>query len=89
MSTESKTIKELLAKLDPYQSVIGIDDNLDIYEGYDSPIYQAQLNADPIEDWRGTLTSNEKLLLAKEMIRRWTDYSDEITLAAGELGSEP
>lgn len=89
MSTESKTIKELLAKVALYESAIGIDNDLNVYEGYRTPLYQADLEPEEIESWRGVFTANEKRLLANEMICRWTEYRNCINPAAGAPGIEP
>ena len=85
MTTESKTIEELLNKLAPNRNIIGIDGDLDVYEGYDARLYQLDLKTpnddeDSIQRWKELqFTSNEKLLLSDEMIRRWTKYRDRIT----------
>jgi hypothetical protein len=87
MSTESKTIEELLAKLAPNRNIVGIDNELGVYEGYDANIYDAYLrnpydeyfDNSSFSEWeQQSLTSNEKLLLANEMIRRWTEYRNRI-----------
>jgi len=95
VNTESKTIEELLLKLGPNQGIIGINEELGVYEGYDGCLECAFLQSPcDDEDWvaswkRSELTFNEKRILADEMILRWLKYRTQITPASSSHETVP
>ena len=83
MKTPDETAA-MLAKINAHQGVIGINDSLEVFDGYDGRLDAAShtepqwvVDNEDREAWLGTsLTQAEKLNLADEMIRRWTKYRD-------------
>lgn len=73
-----QTIQKVLDYLQPNNNIIGIDGNLEVYEGYDGILDEAKLT---IPEWSynyEALTPQEKHLLADEMIKRWSLYKSKI-----------
>ncbi|NCC52991.1 MAG: hypothetical protein EOM20_17510 [Spartobacteria bacterium] len=71
----------LLAKLNPAYGIIGIDPDLNVYEGYDGRIESAWIAApewmedEDATEWnKSSLSQEEKVALGQEMIRRWSAY---------------
>lgn len=59
--------------ISPNMCIIGIDEDGEIHEGYDSTLetdYDEEL-ADKDDDYTQELTPEEKSEIAQEMIRRW------------------
>ena len=69
-------IDSTLVKINARRGVIGINKELELFEGFDGRLYEAQPVA---PDWVvEPLTTEEKSALADEMLRRWTAYRDAV-----------
>lgn len=76
--SEIKTAEDLIA--DANCGIVGIDEDLNVFEGYDGGCPEAHPSADCPEHrdpkhWR-PLSKEEKRRLADIMIERWQRYKD-------------
>lgn len=71
-----KATLDLLEKLAANGGIIGIDPHFEVFHGYDGDIAEVACR----DSGNGVqhLSKAEKLLLADEMIRRWTAYREEV-----------
>lgn len=76
MGMKYKTARDVMGEANC--GIVGIDEALDVFGGYDEQLVAAATNR---QDWwaegEGTeLPPAERIALADEMIRRWTAYRD-------------
>ena len=60
--------------IDANQGIIGIDEDLDVYEGYDGHIPLVDYDWDPEGPHELTLTAEERRELSALMVDRWTRF---------------
>ena len=62
--------------LEPSGGIIGINEELEVFEGYDSPLYSYSEKS-PLRDEK--LTNGERQQIANMMIDRWIQFKNKTT----------